>query len=215
MMKKGGIVVPNIYTVGEGGTKKSPRPEVYISDTGEATEVGKKGPETIAVRESGLIIPHPKTIKEMEERKCGGRVIASRQRGGRVSGQRVPENIMRAIGLIKGKYDADIQSSLQKTAQFTRAKAQGMTNIDVRYRKQGEETIKGLELTRDERLKELAKYYHLSSGDLRSIPAIYQPYREPRIKFTPETKRQGEKEKLEWLIEQEKKDFDPDYPQTP
>ena len=213
-MKKGGIVVPNVYKVGEGGTKKRPRPELYISDTGETTEVGKKGPETIAVRESGLIIPHPKTVKEMEGRKCGGRVL-SRQRGGRVTGRQIPENILRAIGMIKGKYDADIIANLEGVAQGTRGRAQGMTMIPSDYKFEAGKRRKALELARDERLKEIAKYYRLSSGDLRSIPAIYQPYREPRIKFTRETKHKAEKEKLEWLIAQEKQDFDPNYPGAP
>jgi len=209
-MKKGGIVVPNVYKVGEGGTKKRPRPEVYISDSGKATEVGKKGPEVISVRESGLIIPHEKTVKEMKKRKCGGRVV-SRQRGGRVSGRTIPENILRAIGMIKGKYDADIIANLEGVAQGTRGRAQGMTMIPADYQYEAGKRRKALGLARDERLKEIAKFYKLSPRDLRSIPAVSQPYREGRHYAGVGSSR----EMLGRAIEQRTQGFEPNYPRTP
>lgn len=209
-MKTGGIVVPNVYKVGEGGTKNRPRPELYISDTGKTTEVGKKGPETIAVRESGLIIPHPKTVKEMKERKCGGRVL-SRQRGGRVRGRVIPESIMRAIGLIKGKYDADIIANLEGVAQGTRGRAQGMTMIPSDYQYEAGKRRKAIGLARNEKLREIAKHYRLGPGDMESIPAIYQPYREGRHFAGIGTSR----ETLERAIEQRTQGFDPNYPRTP
>ena len=179
--------------------------------------VGKKGPEVRTFKEPGMVIPAGKTKKMLKSmgipisRQQGGRVWPAKAR--RLRG--IPENILRAIGLIKGKYDADIIANLERVAQMKRVKATGMSMIHPLFEGRAGERRRTIGLARDERLMEIAKHYGISAGDLRAIPASYQPYRQPRISFSRETKRKGEKEKLEWLIQQEKKEFDPNYPTTP
>lgn len=320
-MKKGGLVsptstrrqIPNVYKVGEGGTKKRPRPELYISDKGGVEEVGKRGPETISVREEGLIIPNPKTMKEMGKRKKGlgyfgelkrpdgmistelsvgvnidgkeiqipslvptltqkeinyllggneptkqiinkavehakkriaagknpfaqtGEAISkkprvegieTRQYGGRVSSKRarrtrridqilhaIPENILQAIGTIKGSYDADVIARLEGIGQ-TRARGPGARSVPIGDLLDPHKGIREKERMKQSKLMEVARYYGLRPGMAELIPAIPQPYRKRRITLSPESSRKAMTRQTERKLAQEERDFDPNFLRT-